>query len=314
MRRSDLTRREFLRNTLTLGAQAALASAGLAALGTGCAPGPSRAPSGVPAVPPLDLAIVTGDSPARNVLAALDALGGMGRFVHAGQRVAIKPNPIGTLPPESGLNTHPEMIAAVVRECMRVGARDVVVFSHDSLRFFEANGTRAAVEGAGGRVAALQTEDQFREIIVPRGRLLQRDKLAQVLLDAEVFINMPVAKHHGQTLFTGAMKNLMGANWNRNYFHETDLERCIGELTSAVRHDLVLLDANNVLKTNGPMGPGEVIHPRQVAASVDPVAIDAWASRAFWPEFGEIRHIRVAYEAGAGEIDLGRLRIGEFSA
>ncbi|MFH1143472.1 MAG: hypothetical protein V1774_02900, partial [Candidatus Eisenbacteria bacterium] len=65
---------------------------------------------------------------------------------------------------------------------------------------------------------------------------------------------------------------------------------------------------------NGPVGPGEVRRGRQVIAGVDPVAIDAFTTRAFWTDPGTIRHIRIAHELGAGEMDLSKLNIREFEA
>jgi uncharacterized protein (DUF362 family) len=304
--KTDVTRRAFLRHTTLLGAT--LASGGLAgALFRGVR---AADPSGTDA----DLTVATGDSPAKNALAAVAALGGFGRFVRPGDKVVIKPNPIGTSPPDRALNTHPDMLEAVVRECVRAGAREVVAISHDELRSMEANGTRAAVERGGGTLRALGTMDQFREVLVPRGRSLRRVHIATDLTEADVFINMPIAKHHAGTQVTLAMKNLMGVAWDRNYFHATDLHRCIGELATAVPHTLVIMDANHVLLTNGPAGPGEVLRPHQVIASTDPVAVDAFSTRFFGLEPGDVEHLRTAYDLGVGEIDIARLRVREVGA
>lgn len=263
----------------------------------------------------IDLAVARGASPAKNCLAAVAALGGFSRFVRAGDKVVVKPNPVGESRPERAINTHPDMVEAVVRECLRAGAREVVVLSHDPLRSFEKNGTGAAVTRAGGVVKALGERAHFREVLVPRARILPRIALATDLLDAEVFINMPIAKHHAGSRVTLAMKNLMGMNWDRDVFHQTDLQRCIAEIASAVPHSLVILDANHVLLTNGPAGPGRVRDPGEVVAGVDPVAVDAFAvERYFGLEPGAIGHIRAAYDLGVGEIDRAKLAIREFDA
>ena len=262
-----------------------------------------------------DLAVARGPSPAKNCLAAVAALGGFSRFVHEGDRVVIKPNPVGSSPPERAINTHPDMVEVVVRECLRAGAREVVVLSHDSAAGFQGNGLTAAIEGAGGIVKALSQHDQFAEILVPRGRTLARVEIAKELHTAEVFINMPIVKHHAGSRVTVAMKNLMGVNWDRMYFHQTDLHRCIAEITSAVPHTLIIADANHVLLTNGPVGPGRVIAPAQVIAGVDPVAVDAFATERYFglkPE--SVGHIKTAYDIGVGEIDRAKLKIHEFDA
>jgi len=302
-----VTRREFLRYSATAGAGAALATAGL-----------------VPAhalgrdldffQPAIDLAVAKGDSPVRNCLAAIEALGGMGKFVKAGDKVVVKPNPVGDQAPDRAINTHPDMIEAVIKECFRAGAKEVIALSNDQQRWLDANGTTAAVERAGGTVRSVRAREQFREILLPRASIIPRVEIATDVLDADVFINMPIAKHHAGSRVTLAMKNLMGINFNRIVFHQTDLHQCIAELSTAVKHNLVILDANHVLMNNGPAGPGDVMRAQQVVAGVDPVAVDAFATAYFDLEPADIRHIRTAWELGVGEMDLNKLHVEEFKA
>ena len=305
--RDSVTRREFLKQSAVLGAGTALASAGLAS-------GALALPRIESYKPSLDLVIAKGTSPADNCLAAVEALGGFKKFVKKGDKVAIKPNPIGTNPPEMAIHTNPAMIEVVVRECMRAGASEVVVLSNDSRQNAEANGTVEAVEKGGGVYKAITDRSMFREVIIPRAQVLRRDMFATDVLDADVFINMPIAKHHAGARVTFSMKNLMGINFDRIFYHRTDLHRCIAEATSAIRHSLVILDANHVLLTNGPSGPGRVLDPQRVIAGTDPVAVDAAAMQFFRQKPEDIRHIRIAHELGVGEMDLDKLKIKEFDA
>jgi len=307
-----VTRRGFLRRSIQAGAGAALLP-GVAALGgfskSAFAQGDLRVAS-----PSIDLAVARGDDPARNCMAALDALGGLGRFVQAGQKVVIKPNPVGNYPPERAINTHPEMVRVVVRECLRLGAKEVKVISHDEASSFVGTGLAKVIEGNGGSWKALRQKEEFREVLVPRARNLRTIDLAEDLLQADVFINMPIAKHHAGSQVTFSMKNLMGVNFDRLVLHRTDLQQGIAELASAVRHDLVIVDANHVLLTNGPVGPGQVLRGRQVIAATDPVAADAYCTRFFDLKPEAVGHIRTAYELGVGEMNLDRLKIREFDA
>ncbi len=262
--------------------------------------------------PEVDLAVAKGDSPVKNCLSAVEALGGFSRFIREGDRVVVKPNPVGRGGPELATSTHPDMVETVVRECLRLGATRVTVLSHDDQRSFLMNGIAAAVERGGGILKPLMDVGQYREVVAPRGTILRRELIAADLLDADVFINMPIAKHHAGAEVTMAMKNLMGLNWDRVHYHQTDLHQCIAELAATVRQSLIIMDANHVLLTNGPVGPGEVLDARMVIAGVDPVAVDAYATRAFFREPNLIRHIRIAHELGVGEIDLAKLDIREF--
>ncbi|MBP1778447.1 MAG: hypothetical protein H6Q86_4458, partial [candidate division NC10 bacterium] len=87
--RSTPTRRDFLKT----------ASTGLAVGLVGRA---------VPAMaaPDYDLAVVSGD-PAAATRKAVEALGGMSRFVGKGNRVVLKPNMSFASGPDRASNTHP---------------------------------------------------------------------------------------------------------------------------------------------------------------------------------------------------------------
>jgi len=63
---------------------------------------------------------------------AIDALGGMKTIVKKGDRVFIKPNYItggldGHDPVSAGEIAHPEVVASVAEECVKAGAKEVVI-------------------------------------------------------------------------------------------------------------------------------------------------------------------------------------------
>jgi uncharacterized protein (DUF362 family) len=206
------------------------------------------------------------------------------------------------------------LVRVVVQECVRLGAREVTLISHDGARNFVDTGLAKAIEESGGRWKAVGRKTEFREVLIPRGRALRRAELAEDLLQADVFINLPIAKHHAGSQVTLAMKNLMGVNWDRLALHNLGLHQGIAELASAVKHDLIIMDANYILLTNGPGGPGRVENLKQVLVCADPVAIDAYATRFFGLKPQGVEHIRMAYELGVGEMNLDRLAIKEFDA
>ena len=62
--------------------------------------------------------------------AAVDLLGGMGRFVKPGQKVVIKPNMSFGGGPEDATDTHPDIIRELVALCREAGATRVRVLDH----------------------------------------------------------------------------------------------------------------------------------------------------------------------------------------
>jgi uncharacterized protein (DUF362 family) len=118
------------------------------------------------------------------------------------------------------------------------------------------------------------------------------------------------------------MKNLMAVNYSQvnltfhsGRFKDPDdighLDQSIADLNLAVRPTLCIVDLTEVISTNGPFGPGKLIQPGRVAASMDRVALDAYGASQLGIEAKEILMIRRAYEHGLGEIDLGRLSLVE---
>jgi len=73
------------------------------------------------------MSIVRGADRVETVDKAIELLGGIERFVKAGEVVAIKPNVAFASPPMLGATARPELVAEVVRLCYRGGAKQVVV-------------------------------------------------------------------------------------------------------------------------------------------------------------------------------------------
>ncbi|MCJ7679312.1 MAG: DUF362 domain-containing protein, partial [Candidatus Aminicenantes bacterium] len=81
-----------------------------------------------PAIP--DLAYIQGESPAQITKTAVEAIGGMGRFISKGDRVMIKPNIGWDRRPEQAACTNPEVVRALVEMCRDAGAKEVKVMDN----------------------------------------------------------------------------------------------------------------------------------------------------------------------------------------
>jgi uncharacterized protein (DUF362 family) len=269
-----------------------------------------------------DIAVGRG-APGDAVRKALEGIGGMGRFVRGGQVVVIKPNAGFVAPPEWGATTHPEVLTAVIEECLAAGARRVLVADHtlaQAERCFARTGIGAAVARIPkAKLVSLDDEQAYTAVEIPRGESLRATQIASMILKADVLINLPSAKVHSATRVSLGLKNLMGAVWDRGVFHsDMDIEVGIADLATVLRPHLTIIDAIKILQTNGPAGPGEVGDFGGVVAGVDPVAIDAygvglstWDHQTLTPE--QVGHIRHAAARGVGTLDLASLKIVERS-
>jgi uncharacterized protein (DUF362 family) len=245
----------------------------------------------------------------------IEALGGMGRFVKKGQKVVVKPNIGWNVPPERAANTNPRLVRRIVEHCLQAGAKEVYVFDHtcDAWRdSYRASGIEQAVKDAGGKLAPGNSESYFQTVAIPGGHRLRRTQEHELVLGADVFINVPVLKSHGGARLSVAMKNLMGVVWDRGEWHSNDLHQCIADFAGYRKPDLNVVDAWNVMLRHGPRGvsTADVVNMRSQLLSTDLVTADAAAARLFGlkqPE--EVGYIRIAGEMGAGRMDLENLAI-----
>lgn len=298
---NGITRRAFLR---TAGAGLVMASAGR--------------PDWLLAKEDYDLAVISGE-PAAATQKAIEALGGISRFVKKGQKVVLKPNMSFANPPERGSTTHPAVVVAVAQACLGAGAQRVLVLDYPLRKgdlCLERSGMLDAFQGLKGvHVLALEEKKFYREIKVPQGKVFDRVEVMREVLESDVLISIPQAKSHSATGVSLGLKGLMGLIWDRYSFHSKyDIDQAIADLATVIKPQLSILDATRALVSGGPGGPGEVVKPNLIIAGADPVAVDSYGvSVAPW--YGQnfkgrqVKHILAAHQRGLGKIDLGDLRI-----
>lgn len=261
-----------------------------------------------------DLVAVKGGEPEALFDAGIAALGGMRAFVRAGQTVVVKPNIGWDQPPEAAANTNPKLVKRIVEHCLDAGARKVYVFDNScdawTLCYKSSMIERYARE-AGAAVAPANAAGYFQEVDFPGAATLKRAKVHELIVECDVFINVPVLKQHSGAGMTAAMKNLMGAVWDRQFFHRNDLDRCIAEACLFRKPALNVVDAYKVMKTGGPRGYASSVYEtaKFQILSTDIVAADAAAARTLGFEPSRFRYIGLAAGQGSGQADLSRLEV-----
>ncbi len=272
-----------------------------------------------PAAPttPAYLAVARGPNadPREITRRAIAALGGMGRFVKKGDDVIIKPNICTAYHTfEYAATTNPEVVAALVQLCLGAGARRVRVmdfpFGGTPQAAYEKSGIAAAVKAAGG-ITEVMSNMKFRDVEIPQGKRLKQWKIYGDILDANVVINVPIAKDHSSATLTLGMKNLMGVVLDRSGMHARGLHQSIADINTVIRPQLTVVDAIRILTDNGPTGGNlnDVKKLDTVIVSADVVAADAFATTLFNMEPTDIGYIRYAAEMGLGKMDLKTIQI-----
>lgn len=275
-------------------------------------------PSFLEAKEDYDLVAISGE-PVAATRKALEAMGGISRFVKKGQRVVLKPNMSFSRTPDFSATTHPLVVATAAQACIEAGAQQVLILDHTLQRAefcLERTGIRDACKNIPGvHVLALQEKKFFHEIKIPQGKVLERVEVMKEILDSQVLINIPVAKSHSATGVSLGMKGLMGMIWDRESFHsQYNINQAIADLATVIKPQLTILDATRALASGGPGGPGEVKKPNLVIAGIDPVAVDSYGVTVV-PWYGQnfkgrqVEHLLVAYQRGLGKIDIDQLKI-----
>ena len=304
----SISRREFIRNAGALGL-------GLCALGGvgGCfgkksSSGGEKARTARASALEDKIAVVNGTDYRAATRKAVEALGGMGAVVKAGDVVVVKPN-IGWISgPELGACTHPDVVAALVAMAREAGAKQVKVFDrpcHEAIYTYKESGIKAAAEAAGADVIFMR-DTGYVDLDIPSGKSLRRWPVYRDFAEADIVINAPVAKVHGTTGVTLAIKNLMGvAGGDRGQWH-AGIHQKLADWLSALPCDLTVIDATRPMMRSGPTGgsPHDVERRDLVVAARDIVAADAWATREiFSMDFDRVRFLKLADEMGLGRLD-----------
>ena len=244
---------------------------------------------------------------------AVNALGGMQSFVKRGDVVVVKPNMGWDRAPEFAANTHPLVVRALVEECLAAGAKRVKVFDYtcnDPRRCYINSGIELAIKGLKGAEVKHIEPERFRKVQL-NGQFLKEWELYDEALSANVFINVPIAKHHGLSRLTLGLKNIMGImGGNRGYTHR-NLDTAMADVNAYLKSHLTVIDATRILIAHGPQGGSlnDVRVRNTVIASRDIVAADAFASTLFGLKPTDVPIIVAAARRGLGEMDLRRIRV-----
>ena len=266
-----------------------------------------------------DMGVITSENIDKAVRAAVAAVGGMGAFVKKGDQVVLKPNLSFGSKPERAATTNPEVLKSLITICLEAGAKRVVVIDHplNSASVIKSPSSQVPVMVKSMKNAVLflpTTENMYRETAILKGKTIKSVKVASILKQSDVLINVPVAKSHSATHVSLSIKGNLGLVWDRARIHNIGLDPSLADLATVIKADLTVVDAVRALTTRGPQGPGKVVNLNTIIAGKDPVAVDScavaltpWNNKKYTGK--DITHLKLSHEMGLGEIDLSKLNI-----
>jgi len=244
---------------------------------------------------------------------AINLLGGMKKIVRPGDKVFIKPNYIsggldGHDPVTAGEISHPEVVASVAEECVKAGAKEVIIGEWmerpPKINFAGREGKEGAqvkhlIDLLNKRygekiflVNLMEYTSYFR--FVPSQTSLQYLAIPNLVAEADVIISIPSLKtHHRPSPVSLGMKNFMGIMPSIFYgeprykLHEAGIHQVIVDINKALAPNLTVVDGSFGMESRGaslflggkPVDVSQRLGGYIVIAGRDPVATDATATR-----------------------------------
>lgn len=253
-----------------------------------------------------------GKSPSSITKAAIDAFGGIRKFISRGDIVVIKPNMGWDRLPEQAANTNPEVMATIVKLCFDAGAKKVKVFDrsvNDPRRCYKQSGIADAVNPLGAELSYID-DRRFSDMSI-KGQVLKSWPLYRDVFEADKIINVPIAKHHGLAKLTMAMKNWMGImGGERGRIHQK-IGESLADICLVVKPTLTVLDAVRILTANGPQGGSlnDVKRMDTILVSTDQVAVDSYGATLFGMKGSDLSYVKAGATIGIGTMDLSKLKM-----
>lgn len=320
-----MTRREFVQRGALTGAAVGGALIGGAALWQRehFVPGfdrkeglslPSYAVEEASALPALAVARGADRNPA--IRAAVDALGGIGRFIRRGDRVVIKVNAAFDRPAALAATTHPEALRAVAQLCLEAGAREVRVTDNpinSPASCFLKTGLEAVARDLG--LTLFYPESSFFADLALDGKILRHwPMLHRPFQAVDKVIGLAPCKDHNLCGASMSMKNWYGLlGGRRNQFHQ-HIHDIIADFALMIRPTLVVVDGVSVLKSNGPTGGrlSDTKAMNTVVAGTDMVAIDSYCfTHLLERDIAELGYVHNADARGLGVMNWRDLNVKE---
>lgn len=229
-------------------------------------------------------------------------------------KILLKPNLLAKHPPEHAVTTHPEVLRAVIRACVKRGAKaEHIVVADSAGGLYNPSQMRSLYQGCGltnvckEEGVSLYTACEARTCEVTRGKVVTEFEILKPVLEAEFIINLPKLKSHVMTGMTAGCKNMFGvipglkkSEWHMRFPDKERFGDMLIDLLETITPDMAILDGILAMEGDGPAG-GE---PREVGilmASEDMVNLDLAIADMMGLEPMRVPYLKAAYLRGLGE-------------
>ena len=249
------------------------------------------------------------------ILESLNLIGGLELLVCPGDTVLLKPNVLCPFDYRTGAVTNPHLVRAMCRLARAAGARRIIIAESAAVGFDD---TMEAFTGSGIAAVAREEKAELVDLLdtptiymgIPNGRVLRRLQVPEIVMRADVLINLPVMKTHDVFPATLGLKNMKGVlrQQDKKRFHRWGLAQAIVDLNKLVLPQLTVIDGTVAMEGMGPVY-GTPVNLGVIISSFDTVSADAVAATVMGIDPMEIEYIKLAAEQGLGCADLSQIQV-----
>jgi uncharacterized protein (DUF362 family) len=218
---------------------------------------------------------------------AIDAIGGMSKFIRKGESVFIKPNLTGDRDPSTAAVTNPEVVKALIELVYeqapgKVFLGDSPSWGFDAEKTYDVTGARKVAQETGCTLVNLD-KSKTVECTIPGAMRLKKIRVAKPVLDCDKIINVPVMKTHMQTIISAGLKNMKGTlpkRWKTRLHHlegmngYSGLEAGVADLHKLISPALTVVDGTLAMEGRGPFD-GDPVKMDIIIAGENEVLVDA---------------------------------------
>jgi uncharacterized protein (DUF362 family)/NAD-dependent dihydropyrimidine dehydrogenase PreA subunit len=231
----------------------------------------------------------------------------MHHFVAPGQKILLKPNLVGSRPPDKCVTTHPLVVKAVGRLVIEAGATPLIGES-PQLGPVKKIVSKCGIEGIAGDLGIDIVEFEPVRVPYPQGKIFKKFVIGKIIKEVDGVINLPKLKTHALLGLTLSVKNIFGcipgarkAQWHVKTY-EAGIEylaQVLLDLFYCVHPVLNIVDGVTAMQGMGP-GSGVPRHVGLLVAGADGVAVDRVVAEALSVQAEMIPTLAVALREGYG--------------
>jgi uncharacterized protein (DUF362 family)/Pyruvate/2-oxoacid:ferredoxin oxidoreductase delta subunit len=244
---------------------------------------------------------------------AINLIGGITNFIRPKSKVLVKPNLLMAKEPEFGIDTHPEVVRAVIKILKEISC-NIFVGDGPSVWGNQIENVDEVYMRAG--IKRVCQEEEVELVNFDKRRWRGKFPLTTWLDNCDYLVNTPKFKTHDLTVLTGAIKNLFGlvsgtykTELHKNYFQVNDFAKILVDIYQEAKPALTIVDGIVAMEGDGPATSGKLRNLNLLLAGCDCVALDSVMALIMGLEPFDILTTKEAAKRGLGVADINSIEI-----